>query len=263
MERWVIFAVMIAISLQSGSNGNCIYLESQGRGVLIDAGISGIQAERRLAHHGRDIRDVEAVIISHDHADHVRSAGIFNRKYGLPVYMTHHTFLSASTAGGLGRIGALHYFSAGDRLTFETLSLETVPTAHDGVDGAAFVATDGSCRLGVLTDLGHPFAGLVELVQSLDGVILESNYDPQMLERGPYPRFLKNRISGPGGHLSNDEAAAVLLRAKQGLRWACLAHLSEMNNTPDCALHTHRRILGGELPLHVASRYKVGAALEL
>ncbi len=113
-------------------------------------------------------------------------------------------------------------------------------------------------RLGILTDLGHVFKDLIHLVASLDAVFLESNYDPDMLAKGPYPAYLKQRIKGPRGHISNDEAADVLLRAsaENRLQWACLAHLSEQNNHPDVALRTHREVMAEKLTLFVADRYK-------
>lgn len=256
---------MIAISLQSGSNGNSIYVETQNVKLIFDAGISGVQAERRLAAHHRNIRDVDAVFISHDHNDHIRSAGIFSRKYGLPVYASARTIRAASSKMNLGRFRELHHFQSGEAIELRDARIETISTPHDAVDGVAFVVSSGGKRLGLLTDLGHAFAGLTEVIASLNGVFIESNFDEQMLEKGPYPWPLKRRIAGPGGHLSNADAADLLKRAGGHLDWACLAHLSEQNNTPECALQTHRRLLGnsGRTELFVASRYHVGEILEL
>jgi phosphoribosyl 1,2-cyclic phosphodiesterase len=248
-------ARMIAISLQSGSNGNCIYVEADGVRLLFDAGISGIQAEKRLAAHGRDIRKVDALIISHDHADHIRCAGVFQRKYGLPVYVTPKTLDAAVSISSLGCLTNVLHFRSGGTLRFGDVSVETIPTPHDGTDGAAFVVNAAGKRLGILTDLGHVFDGLGRVVASLDAVFIESNYDPEMLTNGPYPLFLKRRIKGPGGHISNREAAELLRMAGVGLKWACLAHLSEQNNSPDVALRTHREVLSAAFPLHIASRY--------
>jgi phosphoribosyl 1,2-cyclic phosphodiesterase len=153
-------------------------------------------------------------------------------------------------------LGDIRFFRAGDTLVIGDVSVQTIPTPHDGEDGAVFVVESAGDRLGVLTDLGHVFDGLDSLISSLDAVIIESNYDPTMLARGPYPRYLKRRIQGPGGHISNIEAAE-LLRSVCGsrLKWACLAHLSEQNNSPALALKTHHDILNGQLKLHIASRY--------
>ena len=148
---------MQVISLQSGSNGNCIYVEAGGVRLLFDAGISGRQAELRLAARGRDIAAVDAVLISHDHRDHVRCAGVFQRKFGLPVYATRRTIEAASAYCDLGVMTNVQYFEAGGRLLFGEVVVETIPTPHDGADGVAFVVDDGYRRLGILTDLGHVF----------------------------------------------------------------------------------------------------------
>ncbi len=255
---------MKVISLQSGSNGNCIYVEANHVRLLFDAGISGRQAELRLAAHGRDICDVHALLITHDHRDHIRCAGVFHRKFGLPVYATRRTLEAANMYHDLGPMTEVVHFQAGDGLLFDQVCVEAIPTPHDGADGVAFVVDDGRHRLGILTDLGHVFDGLEDVVRSLDAVVLESNYDPVMLAQGSYPDFLKERIRGPGGHLSNDESADLLSCAgSRRLRWACLAHLSAENNTPELALDVHRRVLGYGLPLYVASRYEVGQVLEI
>ena len=254
---------MQVISLQSGSNGNCVYVETEGVKLLLDAGISGLQAQRRLALHGRDIRGVDAVVISHDHVDHCRSMGILHRKFALPIHVTVDTYQAAARYG-LGEIAALCHFRSGQTLRFGKVAVETIPTPHDGVDGVAFVVNDGCRRLGILTDLGHVFHGLAEVLESLDAVLLESNYDPEMLADGPYPVWLKERIRGPGGHISNVESAELLQKtASKRMQWACLAHLSQDNNTPAVALRTHRRIVGGELPLLVAGRHEASDVLEV
>ncbi len=255
---------MIVISLQSGSNGNCIFVEADGVRLLFDAGISGRQAQMRLAAHGRDIASVDAVLISHDHADHTRSMGIYQRKFGLPVHVTRRTLQAARAKYSLGRLHDLRHFQAGRVLQFGGIRVETIPTPHDGADGVAFVVDDGRRRLGILTDLGHVFRDLETVIRSLDAVFLESNYDPRMLAEGPYPPFLKRRIRGPGGHLSNLEAAELLrASAAERMQWACLAHLSEQNNRPELALKTHRDVLAGRFPMHVASRYEATEVLEL
>jgi phosphoribosyl 1,2-cyclic phosphodiesterase len=248
---------MIAISLQSGSNGNCIFVEAAGVKLLFDAGITGVQAEERLAVHGRNIREIDAVIISHDHGDHIRHAGVYQRKYGLPLYVTAATLAAASSRCNLGKLKDVRHFRSSDKLRFGNLLVYAISTPHDGADGSAFVVESGTKRLGVLTDLGHVFKDLVRIVASLDAVFLESNYDPAMLAAGPYPAYLKQRIKGPHGHLSNKEAAELLCRAAKSkrLQWACLAHLSEQNNHPDVALRTHCEITDGNVPLYVADRY--------
>lgn len=254
---------MKLISLQSGSNGNCIYVETDHVKILLDAGISGLQAQRRLAQAGRDIRNVDAVLISHDHGDHIRSAGIFNRKFSLPIHVTPGA-LTASGPDSLGKLSDVRHFQPGQTIKFDSVSIETIPTPHDGCDGVAFIIDDGKKRLGVLTDLGHVFDGLAELIGSLDAVLIESNYDSQMLSAGPYPAFLKKRITGPGGHISNIESAQLLAEAATDrLQWACLGHLSEQNNRPELALETHQEILGRRIGLFAASRDNVSEIMEV
>lgn len=245
---------MIAVSLQSGSNGNCLYVETEGARLIFDAGLPGAEAAGRLAALGRDIRSADALIISHDHADHARYAGVYQRKFGLPVYMTAGTLKASMARHGLGRLDDVRLFKAGQTLGIGGASLLTIATPHDGVEGAAFVVASGGKRLGILTDLGHVFEGLRPVVASLDAVFIESNYDPAMLASGRYPASLKRRIAGPEGHISNQDAAELLLAGAR-LRWACLAHLSENTNDAQTALQTHRSILGAALPLYVASRY--------
>jgi phosphoribosyl 1,2-cyclic phosphodiesterase len=254
---------MRLIALQSGSNGNCLYVEAGGVKLLFDAGISGIQVKKRLAVHGRDVQNVDAVLISHDHVDHSRSMGILHRKFGLPVYVTGKTFKAASRYP-LGDIDDLRHFRAGERLRFGTVTVETISTPHDADDGVVFVIDDGTHRLGILTDLGHVFNGLGDLIASLDALLLESNYDPEMLANGSYPGWLKDRISGPAGHISNFEAAELLLAsASNRMKWACLGHLSEENNTPKLALATNRKVLGDRLPIYMATRYEVSGLMEV
>ena len=254
---------MKVISLQSGSNGNCIYVEADGVRLLFDAGISGIQAQERLGLHGRDAEGLDALLISHDHTDHARNMGVFHRKFGLPVYVTSETY-RASSRHRLGEIGDLNHFIAGETLRFGKVVVETVSTPHDGVDGVVFVVDDGKHRLGILTDLGHVFGDLPAIICSLDAVLLESNFDPEMLANGDYPDWLKERIEGPGGHISNLESAELLrTAASKRMKWACLGHLSHDNNTPALALETHRKILGERAPLYVATRYESSGVMEI
>ena len=233
---------MKVISLQSGSKGNCIYVETAGLRLLFDAGISGVKAQSRLAEFGRDIRDVDAVFVSHDHGDHIRSAGIFSRKFKHKLVVSEKTF--ACKKHMLGETQILRHFTPGEKIVMGATTITTVATPHDGVEPSVFIVESGGKRLGILTDLGHVFDGLPEIIGGLDAVMLESNYDPYMLENGIYPRSLQNRISGNGGHISNEQAA-MLVKEHSGasLRWVCLSHISENNNTYDKALETHKQIL--------------------
>jgi phosphoribosyl 1,2-cyclic phosphodiesterase len=245
--------VVLTCSLQSGSNGNAIYVEAGGVRLLFDAGISGSTAEARLAVHGRDIRDVDALIISHDHVDHVRCAGVYQRKFGLPICMTRWTHFSIWC--NLGKLSDVRYFHSGDALNFNGVTVHTIRTPHDAVDGVCFVVEAEGKRLAILTDLGNPFDALPGILESVDAAYLECNYDPRMLEAGPYPRHLKSRIRGPRGHISNLEAADLLrVCGRRVPDWVAVAHLSEENNYPGLAIETQHAAVGWSYPVHHASR---------
>ena len=246
---------MEVIALQSGSSGNCIYVEAAGKRLLFDAGISGRQAQQRLADAGRDIRNVDALVISHDHNDHARAMGIYQRKFGLPIHVTPDTLAVARRKMSLGALNDVHYFNAGNTLFFGDVRVHTIPTPHDAVDGVAFVIDDGRHRLGILTDLGHVFDELDDILPQLDAVFIESNHDLEMLAGSFYPESVKRRIRGSQGHISNHDAAELLSRAAaENLKWACLAHLSEESNTPELALEAHRSVIGSAFPIHCADR---------
>ncbi|NOZ24162.1 MAG: MBL fold metallo-hydrolase [Planctomycetes bacterium] len=246
---------MLTCSLNSGSNGNCIYVEKGSTRLLLDAGISGKQAELRLRELGRDIRDVTALFLSHDHRDHTYAAGVYQRKFHLPVHMTSPTYERIQE--GLGAVSDVRFFRAGERVAIGDLDIETIRTPHDGVDGVIFVVTDGRRRIGIFTDLGHPFDALADALRDMDFVYMESNYDPEMLECSSYPEDVKARIRGSGGHLSNGEAAELVRECSSDrLRGLVLSHLSEENNHSSLALQAHRWALKRDIALSVASRYE-------
>ena len=253
---------MLTFSLQSGSNGNAYYVEANGTRLIFDAGLSGVQAERRLAVHGKEIRDVDAVIVSHEHPDHIRCAGIYQRKFGLPLYVTRRTLEAARC--DLGKLRDVQHFRAGDSIAFSGVTVHTVPTAHDAADGVGFVVECDGKRLGILSDLGHPFSGLQRVVESLDAAYIECNFDPHLLEAGSYPPHLKARIKGPAGHLSNNDTAE-LIRACGRSRpaWVAVAHLSEENNRPELAIRTVRDAVGSEYPVYHSSRYDASELLHV
>lgn len=253
---------MRTVSLQSGSNGNCYYVEAGGVRLLFDAGVSGRRAMERLAAHDISIRDVDALIVSHNHIDHVRHAGAMHRLFHMPVYMTRPTH--RVIRGQLGEVRNLQFFTSGKSLEFGSVRVETIPTPHDAADGVAFVVEFEGRRLGIFSDLGHPFPRLREALATCQAAYLESNYDPVMLAEGPYPEDLKARIRGDGGHISNEEAATLVAeRPGRPMQWVALAHLSEENNHPEVALRTHRRMLGERYPVTVARRDGVSEMLRV
>ncbi len=248
---------MEVITLQSGSSGNCIFVRSGETRLLFDAGISGSVAESRLAEYGHDIRNCNALLLSHEHSDHIRGVGVIHRKFGLPVYANLRTWNATLAIPSTGCIGSPNYFVSGEPFQIGSLRIGTLRTPHDAIDGVCFVIEDVASgqRFGLFTDLGHVFNGLHKVIGTLDAVLIESNYDDDMLRFGPYPQHLKDRITGKRGHISNKEAAELLdaCDASQ-LQWACLGHLSANNNSPDVALATHRDRYGDRFPLYCADR---------
>ena len=230
--------------------------------LLFDAGVSGRVARLRMAEYGKDPRDVDALFITHEHSDHIRCAGVFQRLFKVPIYLTKKTF--QANRCDLGKLQDVRHFTAGKSVQIRDVMIHSIPTAHDAVDGVGYVVEHDGRRLGILTDLGHPFAALKKVLSELDAVYLESNYDPQMLANGPYPPDLKARIAGQHGHLSNEEAADALKHSINGrMKWLALAHLSQDNNTPDIAVETHRATIGKTLPIHLATRFNVSAIWEV
>jgi len=253
---------MRIVSLQSGSNGNCIFVETCGVRLLFDAGLTGVKTQERLEEVGVDIRSIHGVLISHDHADHVKGAGVLQRKFDLPIWITRKTREAAvrQVAKQNVHLESPRLFRAGERLCFNNnVMVETLPTPHDAADGVGFIIDDGSIRFGILTDLGHVFPELERVFPTLDGVLIESNYDPRMLnENENYPTWLKNRIRGQNGHLSNHDTASLIKKAGTRLRVACLGHLSQENNTPELALEPYQAkgLFKWSFPVRVASRFE-------
>ncbi len=248
---------MEVITLQSGSSGNCVFVRSGETCLLFDAGISGVKAQSRLAEYGYDIRDCCGLVLSHEHSDHICGVGAFHRKFGVPVYATMRTWNATRVKPATGHINGAKHFVAGEAFQIGSLRVETLRTPHDAIDGVCFVIedTDSRQRFGLLTDLGHVFNGLRDIISTLDAVLIESNYDEVMLREGPYPQHLKNRISGKGGHISNEDAAELLDSCDpQRLQWACLGHLSAHNNCPEVAMATHRQRHTNRFPLFCADR---------
>lgn len=251
-----------AVALASGSNGNAIYVETPDARLLFDCGLSARRLGERAAKRGVDLDRVDALIVSHEHSDHVAGAGVVHRRHGMPVYGTRGTLSMIRDKIGPAR---LVDFPAGASLPFgESTVVHTIPTPHDGVDGVCFVVEHGGLRLGVMTDLGHPFEELHRNFRTLDGAFLEANYDTDMLLHGSYPWSLKERIAGPRGHLSNDDSAMVAREAAGArLRLLVLCHLSGENNSP-ARVEAVAETLRGRCPeVHIAGRTAPSARFAL
>lgn len=225
------------VPLGSGSKGNCIYVGTADEGVLIDGGFSGRETQRRLRVAGIHLSAVKAILLTHEHGDHIRGVRPISRQLKIPAYMTRHTYLAI----GAPALPDLELFSAGEALQIGRFQIDTVPLPHDAVDPVAFAVQWGSWRVGCVTDLGYGCQEVVDGFGACDFLVLEANHDAEMLAHGPYPYFLKKRIRGDRGHLSNAQGAALFADlAHGGLKGVVLAHLSEKNNQPHLALNAFK-----------------------
>lgn len=217
-------------------------IEADGCRLLIDAGLSAREIDRRLREIDLTADDLDALLISHEHHDHVSGIGPLARRHNLPVYIVPET---AAAIPKLGKIADLRYFVAGESLSFGNLDINTFSTTHDAVDPVGFVIDSAEGRIGYATDLGHATRLVADALSRSRVLILESNHDEEMLLDGPYPWALKHRIQGRHGHLSNRAAASLLQElAWDGLEAVFLAHLSDENNQPELALKEIEQILG-------------------
>lgn len=228
-------------SLGSGSRGNGILVEKGRTCVLVDCGFSLRETTRRLARLGKRPEDLAAVLVTHEHSDHLAGVGPLARKFSLPVWAT------AGTTAGLDHqaLPALRVFGAGERFVIGDLEIQPFPTSHDAREPSQFVLTDGARRLGLLTDTGTCTPLIEEALHACDALLLECNHDATLLAQGRYPAWLKRRIAGDRGHLSNAQAAGFLSRIDTGrLQHIVALHLSEQNNTPQLAVAALSAALG-------------------
>ncbi len=221
--------------LASGSVGNCILVRTEETKLLIDAGLSWRKTAAALEQLALSPGRIQAVLISHEHSDHIKGAGVICRKLKVPVYITELTY-SASLRYFRKVSSEIVFFQAGDHIRIGDLMIHPFPSSHDAVDGCNFTiqkAGDPDRKLGIATDLGFSSRMLLEKLKNSTTLILESNHDVNMLLEGHYPWRLKQRIKSINGHLSNDQAIGVLTQVfHPNLRNIILAHLSEENNHP-------------------------------
>ena len=220
--------------LASGSSGNCCYVETEQTNILIDAGLSCREIERRLGLIGVKPETLDALIITHEHGDHIKGAGPLCRRYDLPLYINRATFTRGSKV--LKNIAKPVFIETGSALEINDLVLETFTKCHDAADPIGAILSANGSRLGIVTDLGRSTVLAEDRLGKCQALIMEFNYDPHMLDHGPYPLDLKRRIKSRDGHLSNQQAADLLQAVShKDLQVVVLAHLSETNNHPDKA----------------------------
>ncbi|HKR07492.1 MAG TPA: MBL fold metallo-hydrolase [Bacteroidia bacterium] len=244
---------LFVTSLNSGSNGNCYYIGNDREAVLVDAGISCRETEMRMNNLGLNIRLVKAIFISHEHADHIRGIVRLARKYKLPVYITPAALKNSPIHL---QQGVARPFRADIPVAIGGLTVTAFEKLHDAIEPYSFIVEGNGVKIGVLTDIGTPCEQVIRYFKQCHAAFLESNYDEQMLEQGKYPAYLKKRIRGGKGHLSNRQALDLFMEHKPSfMSHLFLSHLSADNNSPELVHELFTRH-AKETSIIIASRYK-------
>ncbi len=260
-------------TIGSGSSGNCIYVGSGNTHLLIDAGVSKKRIEEGLNEIGLSLRDIDAVLITHEHRDHIQGLGVISRRVGLPIYTAAKTYEAIVACGKAGEIpqGLFNEIGSGSDFSIGDINIAPFSTSHDAADPLGFRFECAERTFAVATDLGCYDENIICRLQGLDSVLVEANHDVRMLEVGVYPYHLKQRILSDTGHLSNEEAGRLLEHIlHDGLKNIILGHLSKENNYPALALETVKNEIslgntpyrGSDFKIEVAKRESIGELIE-
>ena len=239
-------------SVASGSSGNCIYVGSDSTHILVDAGVSKKRTEQGLNANQLNLADISAIMITHEHIDHIQGLGVISRKYGIPIYATAKTLVEIEQNPKIGTIpeGLYREVKEDETVTIGDLSVRPFKISHDAVQPVGYRIRCGDKSVAVATDMGKYDDYTIQCLQGLDAIVLEANHDVRMLLAGSYPYYLKQRILGERGHLSN-EASGRLVNAilHDRMKYILLGHLSKENNYEELAYETVRtEILLGDNP---------------
>ena len=260
-------------SIASGSSGNCIFAGTESTSILIDTGLSGKRIEAGLNEIGHTAREADGILITHEHSDHISGLGVMARRYGIPIYATAGTKKAILKYKSIGEIpeGLFRDIEEGREFTIGDITVSPVPISHDAAMPTAFVLRQGEKSMAVMTDLGKFDEGLIEKLQHLDVLLLEANHDVHMLEAGSYPYYLKRRILGEKGHLSNELSGQLLSQVlHDNFKGVILGHLSQENNYERLAYETVRLEVdmapnpyrAEDFPMYVAKRDMVSEVIE-
>ena len=252
-------------SIASGSSGNCIYVGSDNTSILVDAGISNKRIEQGLHEVGIKGSELDGIVITHEHSDHVKGLGVLARKQGIPIYGTQETFDEIVKTRSLGEIPKelLHPIQPDDNFWIGDLEMRPFKIDHDAANPVAYRIQHEDHSVAVATDMGHFDQYIIDQLQGLDVLLLEANHDVRMLESGPYPYYLKQRILSDHGHLSNDNAGKLLNHILHDrLKQVILGHLSRENNYEELAYQTvkleidqaHHKYKASDFQISVAKR---------
>ena len=261
-------------SIASGSSGNCIYVGTDTTHLLVDTGISGKRTEMGLNSLGVTMRDVDGVLITHEHIDHISGLGVLARKYSMPIYATKKTIDRIKQTKSVGNIAEDLFCEIvpDKKFCIKDLTMNPMHVSHDAADPVAYRISYGQKKVGIITDLGIYNDYTVECLQGMDAVLLEANHDINMLQVGPYPYYLKQRILGERGHLSNELSGKLLSRIlHDDMKAIVLGHLSKENNLAELAYETVRvevtmadnKYNANDFPMYVAKRSETSQVINL
>lgn len=261
-------------SIASGSSGNCIYVGSEATHLLVDVGISGKRTESGLHELGLTGRDIDGILITHEHSDHISGLGVLARKYEIPIYATAGTIEAMRYDKSLGNLeeGLFREVQEDKKLTIKDLTVNPMHISHDAAQPVGYRISYGNKKVAVCTDLGVYNDYTVECLKGMDALLLEANHDVNMLQVGPYPYYLKQRILGDRGHLSNENSGRLLCRILHAnLKTVLLGHLSKENNLPELAYESVRMEINlgenpykaGDFDIRVAKRSEVTPVVEI
>ncbi len=266
-------------SLASGSSGNCVYVGTDTTHLLVDVGISCKRVLSGIDQLDLSIGDIDGILITHEHSDHIGGLGIISRRYGIPIYTTAKTRQAILNSRSVGPIDEDLFIdiTADNKLSIKDIIVNPMKISHDAVDPVAYRFQHGNSRVSVVTDLGKYTDYTVESLKNMDVLFLEANHDVNMLQVGPYPYYLKQRILGDRGHLSNESAGSLLFRLlNDNLKAVFLGHLSKENNMPELAYESvrcevnilqgnsdHKGIKMSDIPMYVAKRDSLSQIVEI
>lgn len=257
-------------SLYSGSSGNSLFVETEKTKILIDCGVSGKKISDALIDLNTSLEEIDAILVTHEHTDHVQSLGMLSKKYDIPVFVNYETLEAMPKQKEKIDLKNQKLFTIGKEFKIGDLCINPFSIPHDAANPCGFNIYNNSKKLTIATDLGHMTNDLLENMKDSKFILLESNYEPELLQYAKYPYILKQRISGPKGHLPNEMAGKTIgYLSKYGLKEVLLGHLSKESNMPEIAYQTvveqlqKDNIDTNELKIAVAGRDKHSKLIKL
>lgn len=261
-------------SLSSGSSGNSIYVGSDTTNILVDTGCSKKRIEEGLSKLDLSLSDIDAIFVTHEHSDHIAGLHTILKKYDIPVFATPGTLEGIRISDKKGEMlsSEFHEIHADEKVSVKDLMINPITIMHDALEPVAYRISCGKKKIAVATDLGCYNEYIVENLKGMDGILIEANHDVRMLQTGPYPYYLKRRILGEKGHLSNEKSGELLCRIlHDNLKGILLGHLSKENNLPELAYETVRVEIemgdnpyhGNDFPIMVAARNELSPVIEV